>query len=166
MSLRSVLQYTFGVIVCLAIQILLLRNLVFFDYAFCFLYIGAVLVLPPELDKSILLLIGFVVGITVDVFMNTLGLHAAATTLVVYLRSFLVARLERTAGEPIAFFTLRRMGLGSFVSLFFPLVIIHCATLFLIETNSLVLILHTLVRIIASSIFTMLGILLWQSFVK
>lgn len=166
MSLRSVLQYTFGVIICLAIQILLLRNLVFFDYAFCFLYVGAVLVLPPELDKSLLLLIGFLVGITVDVFMNTLGLHAAATTLVVYLRSFLVARLERSGGEPIVFFSLRKMGFGPFVYLFFPLVFIHSASLFLIDTNSLVLILHTVVRIVASSIFTMLGILLWQSFVK
>lgn len=166
MSLRSALLYAFGLILCLAIQILLLRNLVFFDYAFCFLYIGAVLVLPPEMDKSIYLLLAFLTGLLLDTFMNTLGLHAAATVLVAYLRSFFVARQERRSGEEIPVLRLRKMGLFPFISLFFPLVLIHSAALFLIETNSFVLIWYTMIRIVASAIFTMLGILLWQSFVK
>lgn len=166
MSLRSTLLYAFGLILCLAIQILLLRNLVFFDYAFCFLYIGAVLVLPPEIDKAFFLIIAFISGIVLDSFMNTLGLHAAATVLVAYLRGFLVARRERQTGEEIPVLTLRRIGFVSFFAIFFPLVLVHSAALFLIDTNSFVLIGYTLVRIAASSVFTMLGILLWQSFVK
>jgi hypothetical protein len=166
MSLRSTLLYAFGLIFCLTIQILFLRNLVFFDYAFCFLYVGAVLVLPPDIDRSLFLLIAFVTGIVLDVFMNTLGLHASATVLVAYLRAFLLSRQERRSGEEMPVLTLRKMGLVPFVTLFFPLVFIHSASLFLIETNSFVLIGFTLLRILASSLYTMLGILIWQSFVK
>lgn len=166
MSLRSVLFYVFGLVFCLAIQILVLRNLVFFNYAFCFLYIGGVLVLPPDLDKTAYLLIAFVTGILLDMFMNTLGLHAAATVLVAYLRSFWLERHVRQTGEELVALTLRRVGFVPFISLFFPLVFIHSAALFLIEANTFSLILHTAIRIVASSLFTMLGILLWQSFVK
>jgi len=166
MSLRNILFYVFGLLFCLAVQVLLLRNLIFLNYAFCFLYVGAVLVLPPELDKSLYLLIAFCCGLLLDVFTNTLGLHAAATVLVAYLRSFLLERHVKQTGEELMSLTLRRLGLVQFISVFFPLVFIHSAALFLIEANSFNLILHTLLRIGASSVYTMLGILLWQSFAR
>lgn len=166
MSLRTALFYVFGLIFCLTLQVLLLRDMVFLNYAFCFLYIGAILTLPPETDKSLYLLIAFGTGILLDTFMNTLGLHAAATVLVAYLRSFWIERYERKTGEELVFLTLRRTGFLPFISIFFPLVVIHSAALFLIEINSFNLIIHTGIRIIASSLFTMLGILLWQSFLK
>lgn len=166
MSLRNILYYVFGLLFCLAVQVLLLRNLIFLNYAFCFLYIGAVLVLPPELDKSLYLLIAFFCGLLLDMFTNTLGLHASATVLVAYLRSFLLERQVRQTGEELVSLTLRRLGLVQFISIFFPLVFIHSAALFLIEANSFNLIVHTLIRIAASSVYTMLGILLWQSFAR
>ncbi len=166
MTLRNILFYVFGLLFCLVLQVLLLRNLIFFNYAFCFLYVGAILVLPPELDKSLYLLIAFGCGLLLDVFTNTLGLHAAATVLVAYLRSFLLERHMKQTGEEMVSLTLRRLGLVQFISIFFPLVLIHSAALFLIEAGSFNLILHTLIRIAASSVYTMLGILLWQSFMK
>ncbi len=166
MSLRNILYYVFGLLFCLAVQVLLLRNLIFLNYAFCFLYVGAILVLPPELDKSLYLLVAFSCGLLLDVFTNTLGLHAAATVLVAYLRSFLLERHVRQTGEELMSLTLRRLGLVQFIAIFFPLVFIHSAALFLIEANSFNLILHTLIRIGASSVYTMLGILLWQSFAR
>ena len=166
MSLRNILFYVFGLLFCLTIQVLLLRNLIFLNYAFCFLYIGAILVLPPQLDKSAYLLIAFFSGIILDAFTNTLGLHGAATVLVAYLRSFVLERRMKQTGEELVSLTLRRLGIGPFISIFFPLVVIHSATLFLVEANSFNLIVYTLIRIAASSIYTMLGILLWQSFLK
>lgn len=166
MSLRVALFYAFGIFICLTLQVLLLRNLVLFNYAFCFLYVGAIMTLPPNLDRSLYLLLAFVVGLILDTFSNTPGLHAAASVLVAYLRDFWIRRYERKAGEELVFLTLRRIGLFPFINLFFPLIFVHSAALFLIEANSLNLILHTGIKILASSLYTMLAVLLWQSFLK
>ncbi len=166
MSLRNALFYTFSLLFCLIVQILFLRDLVLFNYAFCFLYIGAILVLPPEMDKMLYLLIAFLTGIVLDMFMNTLGLHASATVAVAYARSFVIDRQARLSGEELVTLSLRRVGFVVFTRVVFPLVLLHSTMLFLIEANSLNLILYTVIRIVASSVFTMTGILIWQSFVK
>lgn len=166
MTTRIALSYAFGLIFCILLQIMFLRNLVFFNYAFCFLYIGAVLTLPPAMDNSLYLLIAFVVGILIDTFMNTLGLNAAATVLVAFFRSSWIRRYERRAGEDFVFLSLRRIGLLPFINLFFPLILLHSAALFLIEANSLNLFVHTIIKILASSVYTLVAVLLWQSFSK
>ncbi len=90
MTLREILSAVFLFLLYLVLQILLVRNLVLFDYAFCFVYIACVLLLPNETSLTWLLLIGFVTGIIVDTFYNTLGMHAAATVLMAYCRPLIV----------------------------------------------------------------------------
>ncbi|HNT49572.1 MAG TPA: rod shape-determining protein MreD, partial [Cyclobacteriaceae bacterium] len=48
--------------VYLLVQVLLLRNLVLFNTAFCFLYIAFILLLPIETNSLILMLAGFLLG--------------------------------------------------------------------------------------------------------
>ena len=90
MSLREAIQYSLMVILYLLLQIFFMRNMVLFNYAFCFVYIAGILILPAEISRMYLLFIGFAVGFTVDIFSNTFGMHAAATVLIAYLRPFLI----------------------------------------------------------------------------
>ncbi len=164
MNLREVLYYVAGFVVCMSIQLLLLRNVALLGYGFCFLYIGAILVLPPETDKTLYLLIAFAAGILVDTFMNTLGLHAGATVLVAYSRSFWFRYQVLAKGEEVTTLTLHRMGFVRFVQFIFPLILLHHSALFLIEMNSFTLLAQTAVRILASTGLTTFTVLLWQSF--
>src|SRR5690606_41478199 len=116
MTTRIALSYAFGLIFCILLQIMFLRNLVFFNYAFCFLYIGAVLTLPPAMDKALYLLISFVVGILIVTFMNTLGLIVAATVLVAFFRSSWILRDEISRGADSVFLSLWRRRLISFIN--------------------------------------------------
>ena len=164
MSLREIIQYSLWFLLYLVLQLLILRNVVLFDYAFCFVYVAGLLLLPAETNRTLLLVIGFMTGLIVDVFYNTLGMHAAASVLVAYLRPLLVRfQLEAKSPDRVEI-GLHEMGLGAFLSFVVPLIFVHHAMLFLIEMSHVGMILHTLLRIGASTLFTTLLILLLQLF--
>ncbi len=167
MTLREIVTTAFLFILYVLLQILLVRNLVLFDYGFCFIYVAAILLLPYEISLTALLLISFATGIVVDTFYNTLGIHAAATVLMAYLRP-LVVRAQMAPGvqEARIEFSLHGLGLGPFVRYIFVLILIHHTALFFIEAGSLSLILPTLVRVVASTLFTTVSIVLIQFFTR
>ena len=161
--IRSVLTFLVYVI----FQVLILRQLVLFDSAFCFLYIAAILFLPYEIDAVVLLFICFVTGLIIDSFYDTFGVHAAATVLVGYLRPIVInAQFAQKNLDTRLELTLAQLGFVPFLAYVGPLVLIHHAALFFIETNNIGLFLPTILKIIASSLFTIVGIFLVQLFSK
>lgn len=166
MSLREAIQYTLMILLYLLLQIFFLRNVVLFNYAFCFIYIAGVLLLPADTDRLYLLLIGFATGFTVDVFSNTFGMHAFATVLIAYLRPFLVQYQMESKGAERMDLGIRAQGLGSFLAYIMPLILIHHAALFLMEMNNFGMILYTLIRIGASVLLTTVVIVLLELFSK
>ena len=166
MSLREAIQYSLMILLYLFLQIFFMRNVVLFNYAFCFIYIAGVLLLPADIDRMYLLLIAFGIGFTVDVFSNTFGMHAAATVLIAYLRPFLIHYQMKSRGAERAEVGIRAQGFGAFLGYVFPLILLHHSLLFLIEINHFGMILYTLIRIGASALFTTLLIILLELFSK
>lgn len=167
MTLREILSTVFLFILYLTLQILLVRNVVLFDYAFCFIYIACILLLPNEISFTWLLLIAFATGIIVDTFYNTLGMHAAATVLMAYCRPLIVrAQIDVPGLETRIEFSLRQLGTGAFFRYVLVLVLIHHTALFFIEASSLTLLVPTLIRVGASTLFTTVSIVLIQFFTR
>lgn len=166
MSLREAIQYTFMILLYLFLQIIFMRNLVLFNYAFCFIYVAGILLLPADTNRMYLLLIGFATGFTVDVFSNTFGMHAAATVLIAYLRPFLIQYQMDAKGSERAEIGIRSQGFGSFLGYIFPLILLHHTVLFLMEINSFDMILFTLLRVAASSLLTVILIVILELFSK
>ena len=98
MTLRNIIPEVLTFIFYLLLQVFFVRQLVFFDYAFCFSYVAAVLLLPFETSRLQLVLLGFVAGLFVDIFYNTAGANAAATTLIAYLRPSIITFANATKG--------------------------------------------------------------------
>ncbi len=167
MTLREILTTIFLFILYVLLQILLVRNLVLFDFGFCFIYVAAIILLPYETSLTLLLLSAFVTGIVVDTFYNTLGIHAAATVLMAYLRPVII-RVQMAPGvqDLRIVFSLQALGLWPFVRYVFVLVLIHHTALFFIEAGSLSLLLPTLARIAASTLFTTVSIVLINFFTR
>ncbi len=167
MTFREIVTTIFLFLLYLTLQILLVRNLVLFDYAFCFIYIACVLLLPNETSLTWLLLIGFATGLVVDTFYNTLGMHAAATVLMAYCRPLIVrAQIDVPGLESRIDFSLRELGVGPFFRYVFVLTLIHHSALFFIEASSLTLLIPTLIRVGASTVFTTLSVVLIQFFTR
>ncbi len=167
MSLREIIQYSLWFLLYMIVQILILRNIVLFNYSLCFVYVAGVLLLPAEVGRTSLLMLGFFSGLFVDVFYNTLGMHAAATLLVAYLRPFWIQlQLETKGSTDRVDISLSELGMGGYLSYLFPLVLIHHGMLFFIEMSHFGMLGYTLLRIVASALFTTFLIVVIQLFTK
>jgi hypothetical protein len=145
------------------VQVLLLRNLVLFNSAFCFLYIAFILLLPIELNSLVLMVIGFVLGFTIDIFYDSMGLHALATVFVAYIRNYWLATITPQGGyDSSASATVMANGLQWFLVYSLPLVFLHHLVLFFVEASGFALFWYTMLKIVASLLFTMATIILLQ----
>lgn len=166
MSIREAIQYTLMVVLYLFLQIFFLRNMVLFNYAFCFIYLAGVLLLPNDTDRMYLLFIGFGIGFIVDVFSNTFGMHAAATVLIAYLRPVLIQYQTDSKGSERPEIGIRSQGFGSFIAYILPLIFLHHCVLFFMEINHFGMILYTIFKIMASTILTTTIIVILELFSK
>ena len=148
------------VLLCL-LQVLIFNNLNLGGYINPFPYIYFIIVLPISLGRVPLLFIGFLLGLTVDVFSNTGGMHAAATTLIAYYRPlYLKAQSPREGYETTALPHLSTFGFAWFIPYAALLVFIHHSVLFYIEIFRFAEFFHTLLKVILSAGLTMFFVIL------
>ena len=81
------------VIVFVLLQVLFLNNIHFLRIATPFLYLYVILRLPLGESRSGILLFSFFLGLLVDLFGNTAGMHAFATTFAGFCREPLLFTL-------------------------------------------------------------------------
>lgn len=98
MNFRNFILHTLLLLILGIIQILFLKNLALFGVAFCFLYLLGILNLPIPISHVLLILICFVMGLAVDVFYDTIGIHAASATLMGFLRPYWLKAISPTGG--------------------------------------------------------------------
>lgn len=79
-------KYLIHVVCLFIIQLTILDNIQLHSYIYINIYILAVLILPYSMKKTSVLLLAFLYGCIIDLADNTMGIHAAATTFVAYLR--------------------------------------------------------------------------------
>ena len=144
-------------------QVAILNNIEFGGYVNPYFYIVFILLLPFETPKWLLLVSAFILGLLVDMFSDTVGLHAAACVLMAYCRPWVLSAVsskqEYELGiQPI----IRDLGFRWFFSYALILVIIHHLLLFYLEVFGFSEFSQTLMRASFSIIFTMLLIILSQ----
>jgi len=100
-----------------------------------YLYYLFILWLPFRLSSSTMTLIGFVFGFALDIFTKTPGLHAAACTLIAYLRPILISILMPKETADISFSepSMKSMGLLPYFTYVLILTLIHHTYLVLLE---------------------------------
>lgn len=156
-----------SVVLYLLLQILLIRNLVIFDVAFCFVYISIILFIPAEMPTGWLLLIAFLLGLGVDMFYNTAGIHASATVLIAYFKPYILKVLFPTKSiENEIVITMKGMGSERFIRYVIVMTFIHHLFLFFVEAGNFSFFLITILKVIASVIFSTIMIILLNTFFK
>ena len=159
----SVFGGAIRVLVLVLAQVLLFKGLVLYDQAFCFAYILIFLLIPTDTNPLLQLILGFVIGISVDAFYHTLGVHAAASVLLCYARyywsQFMTPNGGYDAGPKI---NVRTQGLEWFLTYSYPLILLHSLLLFFIEAGGFGLFWLTLGKAFYSSLFTTLIVIIIQ----
>jgi hypothetical protein len=144
-------------------QVMILQNVVLFHTAFCLLYVGYLLVLPVETNPLALMGIGFLMGFAVDLFYDSLGLHSLACVLIMYLRNYWLNNLTPQGGyDSNDTPSLALNGIQWFVVYAAPLVLLHHSVLFFTEAGGFDMFWFTTVKVLSSTLFTMLVVLIAQ----
>lgn len=162
---RGTLFYAVYFVLYLLAQVMLFRQLVLFNTAFCFVYVAFILLLPIETNPMVLMLTGFLLGFGIDVFYDSLGLHALSLVFVAYLRNYWLATITPQGGYDAGQGpTLAVNGLQWFMVYAIPLVFVHHAVLFFAEAGGFGIFWFTMSKVMTSLMFTMTVILLFQYF--
>ena len=153
-------------LVVILFQVLLMDNVMINGYMVPYVYLLFILLMPFETPRWIQLLSGFMLGIGIDLFENTLGMHTAATVLIAFVRPYLLNLLAPRDGyESETFPRIHYYGLLWFLKYTLIIVVIHHLMLFYLEVFQLKEFFSTLLRVILSSILSASTIILSQYFV-
>lgn len=160
MNSRLVLVNIVRWFVLLLIQILLLRNLSFYNMATPFVYIIFLLLVPFATPNLLLYLIAFVTGLTLDAFYDTLGVHTAACVALAFVRILFISVTMNRDGFDEPEPTLGNMGFKWFIIYALLCTTAHHLVLFFLETFRLAEFSYTLLRCFFSIIFTLFTVIL------
>lgn len=82
----SNLKFFLHLFILLLLQLTILDNIQLHSYVYINIYILAIYILPYRIRNATILLFGFFLGFFMDLANHTMGIHAAATTLIAYIR--------------------------------------------------------------------------------
>ena len=137
----------------LALQILIFNNINLFGYLNPYPYVLFILLYPVNSNKSVLLLSSFTLGILLDMFANSDGIHATASVILAYIRPSL---FKFAFGLSYEYQTVKIADKVSpeRITLLLLAIIIHHFILFSFEFFRIDLIFTILFRTIISTLFT------------
>ena len=145
------------------VQVVVLNKLDLIMYLQPQLFILILISLPPYLNKSVQVLVAFLVGLAADMFIYTPGLHASACLLLILLRLFFVSRMDMDEiianHAPINF---RTTGWTSYLVLTGVLVLFYHLYVFALQSIGAVNVVNYFLTVLISSIATYTIILLIQ----
>lgn len=154
--MNSTLLYNLArFILLLAAQILIFNNINFLGYINPFPYILFIILYPVNGNKYGLLIASFLLGLTMDMFCNSGGVHAASCTLLAFMRPYL---FRFSFGLSYEYQTVRINDVltPERFSFIFLAVVIHHFSLFLLEVFSYSSIWNILLRTLVSTLFTII----------
>lgn len=160
--IRWVIKYAAMFIVLVLVQVLILNQVQFSGFVNPYIYILFVMLLPLSTPRYGVLLSGFFIGLAIDIFSNSLGLHTAATVLVAYIRPYVLRAISGREDEMSDYPGLKQNKFTWFLYYTAIMVFMHHFVLFFLEIYTFSHFLTTLYRIVLSSLFSIFIIVLSQ----
>lgn len=143
-------------------QVFILNNILYSGYLNPYVYILFIMMLPVKASRTTVLVLAFFLGLCIDMFENSGGVHIAATVFLAFIRLPLLRVATQKRGEDFISIKPNKLRLGNLIIYVLLCIVIHHFLLFLIESYSFQDIGTVLVRTMMSSIFTFIFVLLVQ----
>lgn len=141
------------------LQVLLFDQLQLWGACHPYIYILCLLMMPITLPHNVDMLIGALVGLVMDVFCNSLGVHTAACILVMFIRPYLIGALVNDKDRLNEQISLRSIGMEAILRYVVIMVIIHHLMVFALAAWSWSHIGFVLLETLVSSLVTILIII-------
>jgi len=152
--------------VLVLLQVFIINNIQISSMINPYFYVIFILLLPFETPGWLLLLSAFGLGIVVDLFMNTPGLHAASCVFMAALRPQVLNMISPRDGyDQGSFPRLSYYGFGWFLRYSVILVFAHHLVLFFIEVFRFSNFVETLLKAALSTLLSVVLIMISQYFI-
>jgi rod shape-determining protein MreD len=164
--IKTWLRVTVYFVVFVLLQALVMNNIHLFRIVTPFVYVYVMLKLPVDMKRSSTIFISFLLGLVVDIFSNTFGIHAAACSFIGFVRTPLLERfvyIRDLPEESVPSYQL--FGYARFIRYALTLVILHHVVLFVVEAFTFFhQPLSMMIRMMSSILFSFLLILIIEAF--
>ncbi|MFI3296300.1 MAG: rod shape-determining protein MreD [bacterium] len=142
-------------------QVLLLSKFHVLGLINPFVYLYIILIMPVNVGRVPMLFIGFTLGLLIDMFSNTWGIHALVTTFITYLRPSLILMIIGSDEQDRVTLSARSMG-RNFWKLAAIIFFIHHTLLFFVEAFSFQTFWFVLAKSIISTILSLLIVYVFE----
>jgi rod shape-determining protein MreD len=156
-------KYLIIFVISVLLQVLIFNNIVIAKMIVPYFYILFLILLPFQTPRALLLVLGFLLGLSIDAFTNTIGVHAFACVLIAFMRPGILSLISsRETIESVAAPRIQTMSIGWFIGYAAFMIIIHHLTLFFLEAFTFNDYLFTILRVLLSSLLSLSLIVLSQ----
>ena len=165
--INSILRFGLILIVLVLLQVLLFNNIQFSGYVNPYIYIIFILLLPVEIPSWLLLLLSFGTGMIIDLYSDSPGMHSSASVLAGFVRPYVLRLISPRDGyETGAQPSMLIYGFRWFLLYSMIIVIVHHTALFYLEVFRFTDFFRTLLRVMLSSVFTIIFVLIIEFYRK
>ena len=165
--INSILRFSLIFVVLILLQVLIFNNIQFSGYINPYIYIMFIILLPVEIPSWLLLLLSFMTGIIIDLFAGSPGMHSSASVLAGFARPAVLRIVSPRDGyEPRSEPSMLNYGFRWFLTYTLLIVLVHHTALFYLEVFRFADFFRTLLRVLLSSLFTTVFIVLIEFYRK
>jgi len=152
-------------VVVILLQILLFNNLQLYGLCQPQIYVLCLLMMPITLPRWADMLVGFALGFLMDILGNSIGVHTAACTLLMFVRQPLISSLVQDAERLTGEISWSSISPDAYIKYVIILICIHQTAVSFLSAWSFHHIWMTLLQIIISSALC-IGIVLGYSVIR
>lgn len=152
----TILFNTIRFVLLIAAQVIIFNNINLFEFINPLPYVLFILLYPVNTNKSGLLIASFLLGLTIDLFENSGGVHATACLVLAYIRP---AFFRFAFGLSYEYQTIKindRLSPERFTFIFIS-IITHHLILFLLEFFKFTFLFEIFIRTITTTLFTLVA---------
>ena len=152
---KVTLNMTARFIILVLVQVLIFNHINFLGYITPYIYILFIILSPANNNRTLFVFLAFLLGLSVDLFSDSGGVHAAACVTVAYIRPVF---LKFSFGTVYDYQSIKfdQIDFGNKLTYFSALVIIHQLIMFSLEIFNISKIILILQKTLFSGIFTII----------
>ena len=154
--MNKTIYYSFLGLGLVFLQVFVLNNVNFLGFVNPYLYIAFVFLFPVRENRFLFLFLAFLLGLIVDVFSDSGGVHAFSILTIAYIRLIFIRLYFRKTATDYPFFKLQKETFGKIFNFTVTLTVIHHFILFAFANFSFHNFLDIVINTLYSSIFTLI----------
>jgi rod shape-determining protein MreD len=152
---KTIIKFILIFVILVLAQVIIFNHMCLYNVAIPFIFLYLIIRLPISISTNWTMTIGFIIGFTIDVFSDTLGMNALACTLLGairhgILRLYIPREEDLVQTEP----SLHTLGTAVYLKYIVTLSLIYCITVFFIEACTIFNSMLLIMRIVCSTLLT------------